>query len=66
MLKKILIMLSVVCLCLAFLPGCKKSSGPEAEAEYQIETKEEITKENMQTELDEIEKQLEQEAAAEP
>ena len=64
MLRKVLIMLSVICMFLVFLPGCKKSSGGKTDAEYKAEAAEQINKDNMQSELDNIEKQLEQEETA--
>ena len=74
MLRKILFIIVLATIGLFYISGCKDSSN-EAEsgqevvktaAEYEAEAKEQITKENMDEELDKIEKALEQEITEEP
>lgn len=60
MLKKILFILALTAV-LCFV-GCKKSSNDSGEvktaAEYESEAKEQITEDNMETELDRLEKSI--------
>jgi len=72
MLSRVLIIIAVVAIGVFCLSGCKKSPGgaePEQEvktmAEYEAEAREQINKENMDKELESIEKQLEQELSQE-
>ena len=75
MLRKILIIVAVGVISVLCLSGCrKKTSETKAEqeevevktmAEYEREAKKEISKENLDAELEKIEKELEKEIAAE-
>ena len=81
MLRKILIIAVVLAIGFFCLSGCKESSSkPEVgtseteveqeavktQAEYKAEAEKEITKENMDTELEDLEKTIEEDIAAEP
>ena len=70
MYKRLLIVMFVILLGCFGLTGCKKKGQPEEQVksaeEYKAEAKEEITEENMDDELSAIEKELEQDIAAEP
>jgi len=64
--KKLILILAIAVLSL--LPGCKdKNSAPAqmTEADYAAKAEQEITEENMDTELDSLEKQIEADLAAE-
>lgn len=74
MLRRILIIVAVGVISVLCLSGCRKSSSEtEAEqqevvktmAEYEAEAKKEISRENIDAELEKIEKELEKEIAAE-
>ena len=73
MIRKVLVIVAVTAISVFCLSGCKKRSS-EAEsdeevlktiAEYEVEAKEQINKENMADELDRIEKALEEEISQE-
>lgn len=68
MFRKLLVIAIVVAISLSCLSGCKKS-GPESEqktmADYEAEAREQINKDNMDKELEQLEKQLEQELSQE-
>jgi len=73
MFRKVLVIVAVTAISVFCLSGCKKRSS-EAEsdeevlktiAEYEVEAKEQINKENMADELDRIEKALEEEISQE-
>ena len=70
MLRRILAVVVSVVLCLACLTGCKKDSGEtetvKTEAEYKAEADKEINTENMDEELDKIEKEVEQDSKEAP
>ena len=69
MLRKVLVLIASVVICVSGLTGCGKSSDePEVktEAEYKAEAEKEITAENMDDELDKIEKEMEQDLKEEP
>ena len=69
MIRKILLISVVVAMAVFYLGGCKKSeSGSEpnqaetkTKAEYDTEAKEQINEDNMDAELERIEKELEEE-----
>lgn len=69
MIRKILLISVVVAMVVFYLGGCKKSeSGTEpnrpqtkTQAEYETEAKEQINEDNMDAELERIEKELEEE-----
>jgi len=74
MLRRILIIVAAGAISVLCLSGCKKSSSEtEAEqqevvktmAEYEAEAKKEISRENLDAELERIESELEKEIAAE-
>ena len=71
MLKKILLIVVMTAICVFYLDGCKKRSGESEEpvvktkAEYSQEAKEQITEENMELELEKIEKELNAEVSQE-
>ena len=73
MLRKVLVIAAVAAISVFCLSGCKKrssetESGQEVlktAAEYEAEASEEINKENMAEELENIEKALEQEISQE-
>jgi ABC-type phosphate/phosphonate transport system substrate-binding protein len=73
MLRKVLVIVAVTAISVFCLSGCKKrsseaESGQEAlktMAEYEVEAKKQINKENMAEELERIEKTLEQELSEE-
>ena len=61
-------------ICFVSLSGCKKSSEPEpgpsgdevtSAAEYEAEAEKEINKENVEAELDKLEKELEEDISSE-
>ena len=73
MLRKVLVIVAATAISVFCLSGCKKRSS-EAEssqevlktmAEYEVEAKKQINKENMAEELERIEKTLEQELSEE-
>ena len=69
MLRKVLIIVSMVAISVFCLTGRKKKSEPaesgakaaKTTAEYEAEAKKEITKENMAAELEQMEKAVEEE-----
>ncbi|MHC4474836.1 MAG: hypothetical protein ACYTEL_04280 [Planctomycetota bacterium] len=78
MLRRILV-IAVTAAIIGFgLAGCKKSPGPtdaepnaaepepKTKAEYEAEAEKEITKENMQAELEKMEAEIEREARTQP
>jgi len=73
MARKLLVIVAVAAISVFCLSGCKKSSSePESEqeevktvAEYEAEAREQIDTENMDEELESIEKALQQETAQE-
>lgn len=73
--RKLLIIIALVILGSFYLSGCDKTSSDnesegdvvvKTQAEYEAEAKEEITEENMEKELANLEKQVEQEISEEP
>jgi len=70
MLRRILAVVVSAVLCLACLTGCKKDSSEtettKTEAEYKAEADKEISTENMNEELDKIEKEVEQDSKEAP
>ena len=69
----IIITLAILASC--FISGCGKTSGDseseenaivKTEAEYEAQAQEEITEDNMEQELANLEKQIEQELSEEP
>lgn len=70
MLRKILAILILTVMVVVLVSGCKKDSSQTEQdvktaAEYKAEAEEQINKENMASELDELEKTLEQEISQE-
>ncbi len=72
MLRIVTIMVTTITLCGFFLSGCSKKGEPESGeeqlksvSEYQAEAQKEITSENMDAELEKIEKDVEQEISQE-
>ena len=66
MLRKVLVIVAVTVISVSFLSGCKKrSSGSKTTAEYEAEAKQQVNKENMAEELDNIEKALGKEISQE-
>jgi hypothetical protein len=72
MLKQILTVLLCIVLIGCFAAGCKRTStqseateAVKTEAEYKAQAEQEITKENMASELDKLEQGIEQDSAAE-
>ena len=70
MLRKILIIVAVGVISVLCLSGCKKSSSeaeqeevPKTMAEYEAEARKEISEENIDAELEKIERKLEEEIA---
>ena len=66
MYRKILIVILAVALCLASLTGCKKSE-PEIKTkeEYKAEAEKQINRENMESELELLEKSIEKDISLE-
>ena len=67
MLKKILIIMTILFICFGTLTSCKKKSEPPEPAaedvvktaeEYKAQAEKEITAENMEAELEKLEKEL--------
>ncbi|MFC1739817.1 hypothetical protein ACFL1G_12335 [Planctomycetota bacterium] len=64
MFKNILIIMAILFICFGTLTGCKKKSEPSAEdvvktaEEYKAQAEEEITAENMEAELEKLEKEI--------
>ena len=58
--KKTLIAISLIALAFFFTSGCKKVD-TKSQVDYQADAKKEITQENMDTELEKIEKSMEAE-----
>ena len=71
MMRRIFVLVLVTILGISFINGCKKKSGePEttvikSDAEYKAEAEKQINPENMDDELNKLEKQLEQEISSE-
>jgi len=68
MFRKLLVIAVAVAISVFCLSGCKKSgSEPEQKtmADYEAEAREQINKDNMDKELEQLEKQLEQELSQE-
>ena len=72
MLRRTLILVAVIAINVCCFSGCKKNSS-EAETEkvrtmveYETEAKEQINEENMQVELDKLEKAIQEEAGQSP
>ena len=70
MVKRIFILFLVAAITVLCMNGCKKKSDEEpvevkTEAEYKAEAEKQINTENMEAELDKLEKEIEQEAATE-
>lgn len=68
MIKKILLACTVVVFGLCLLNGCQKNGAEEptkTKADYDAEAQQDITAENMDQELENIEKSLEQDIATE-
>ena len=70
MLRKTLAIIVLTVMVVVLVSGCKKDSsqteqGVKTAAEYKAEAEEQINKENMASELDELEKTLEQEISQE-
>jgi len=75
MLRRIIVVAAVAAISVFWISGCKKSpssaSKPEQEvvktqAEYDAEAKKDITKDNMASELEKMEKNVEQESGEQP
>ncbi|MGB2809245.1 MAG: hypothetical protein WBC22_15995 [Sedimentisphaerales bacterium] len=73
MLRKLLIIIALTTLSTFYLSGCDKSSSDadtdvevKTQAEYDAEAEKQITEENMDEELANLEKQIEQEISEEP
>lgn len=74
MLRKMLVIVAVVSIVAFCLSGCKKSPSEtepnepvvKTMAEYEAEAEKEITEENMDAELEKIEKELQKETTEEP
>ena len=65
MLKKLIVILCIAAVFGCFVSGCKKdTTKAQSKAEYEAQAKKEITKENMVSELDKLEQNIEQDAAA--
>ena len=65
MTKKILIVVSIVVIAVSFTSGCKKKSSQSQTTEIKAEAEKQINQENMEDELNKLEKQIEQEASTE-
>lgn len=74
MLRKVLVIIALTAITISCITGCKKRSAedepelivPKTDAEYEAEAKEQITKKNMASELDKMEKAIDEELSAEP
>lgn len=74
MLRRIIVIAVVTAISVFWISGCKKTSSeskPQEEvaktqAEYDAEAKKDITKDNMASELEKMEKNMEQEASEQP
>lgn len=76
MLRRIIVIAVVAAISAFWMLGCKKTPSSDAskpqeevvktQAEYDAEAKENITKDNMASELEKMEKDVEQEASEEP
>ncbi|HUW18158.1 MAG TPA: hypothetical protein VMW16_02535 [Sedimentisphaerales bacterium] len=77
MLRRVLVIVAVSSMVVFCVSGCKKRSGqsevsqPRKEAaktavQYEAEAKEQINKDNMAAELERLEKEIDQDAAANP
>jgi uncharacterized membrane protein len=73
--RKLFIIITLVILGIFYIGGCDKTSSDtesegdvvvKTQAEYEAEAKEQITEENMEEELANLEKQIEQEISEEP
>ncbi len=74
MLRTIVVIVSIAAISVFWMSGCKKTSSeskPEEEvvktqAEYDAEAKKDITKDNMASELEKMEKDVEQDVSEQP
>ena len=75
MLRTLFIIITLAILASCFISGCGETSSDskseeaaivKTEAEYEAEAKEQITEDNMEKELANLEKQIEQEISEEP
>ena len=73
--RKLFIIIALTILCSFYISGCDKTSSDnesdgdvvvKTQAEYEAEAEEQITEENMEEELGDLEKQIEQEISEEP
>ena len=73
--RKLFIIIALAILCSFYISGCDKTSSDnesngdvvvKTQAEYEAEAGEQITEENMEEELGNLEKQIEQEISEEP
>ena len=73
--RKLFIIIALAILCSIYINGCDKTSSDnesngdvvvKTQAEYEAEAGEQITEENMEEELGNLEKQIEQEINEEP
>jgi len=53
-----IILTAIIAVVLVFSFGCKKTNAPQAPATMQKQAQDEITKENMDQQLDKIEKEI--------
>ena len=67
MIRRMFIWISVMVLAVLCVNGCKKKSDEpiKSQAEYKAEAKEQIDAENMESELDKLESELEQDISIE-
>ena len=73
MLRKVLVIIALTAITISCISGCKKRSAEDEPeqitlktmAEYEAEAKKQITKKNMASELDKMEKAIDQELNAE-
>jgi len=76
MLRRIIVIAVVAAISVFWMSGCKKTPSSDAsksqeevvktQAEYDAEAKENITKDNMASELEKMEKDVEQEVSEQP